>query len=94
MTSFSKLRERLFRIPIPNDMTESQILSIAQNYGCKIMTGGNHQKRIAYEPPTDSPVERKIIPIPSHGKHVPEYVIKELKQLIIEIECYQGDVRK
>lgn len=90
MTKLDKRRQRIFKKPIPNDITEEEIFSIAEQYGCKIITGGNHQHRIVFDQGPDSPVQRKIIPVPSHGKSVPEIVIKELKQLIIEIESYEG----
>lgn len=93
MTQFEKRRKKLFRKPIPNDMTEEEIISIAEQYGCTILTGGNHQHRIVYAPDPDCPIQRKVIPIPSHGKSVPEIVIKELKQLIVDIENYEGGPR-
>ncbi len=90
MTQFQKKRDKLFKKPIPSDLTEDEIISIAKQYGCKILTGGNHQHRIVFDPESDCPIQRKVIPIPSHGKSVPEIVVKELKQLIIEIEGYEG----
>ena len=94
MTSFNKSRARIFQEPIHNDITQDQLIVLAEQYGCIIKTGGNHQKRIVYIPPDGSPVQRKVIPVPSHGKSVPEIVIKEFKQLIIEIEDYEGGPRK
>lgn len=93
MTQLGKRRKKLFQKPIPNDMTEEEIFSIAEQYGCSIHTGGNHQHKIVFNPDENCPIQQKSIPVPSHGKNVPEVVIRELKQLIIEIEDYEGGPR-
>lgn len=94
MTRADKRRERLFKKPIPTDFTEDDVFALAQQYDCQVITGGRHQHRIVYNPPPDSPIPRKVIPVPSHGKYVPSVVIQQLKQLIMEIENYEGGPRK
>lgn len=94
MTKADKRRERLFKIPIPTDFTEDDVFALAQQYDCQVITGGRHQHRIVYNPPPESPIQHKVIPVPSHGKYVPSVVIQQIKQLILEIENYKGDPKK
>jgi hypothetical protein len=68
------------RKPIPNDITFDEVERLANAYGCKVLAGGKHSKKIVDVP------SGTVIPIPMHGKHVQEAYIKELKDLFAEIE--------
>lgn len=80
MSTKKKLREKFMRKPIPNDITMKEVETFVTQYHCIFSTGGNHQKRVIYPP------WGRIIPIPDHGKHVGEAYIKQIKDLILEIE--------
>ena len=80
MSQIEKLKKKFFSKPIRNDMTLNEVKRLAEYYGCKISTGGNHQIRIAH-------IETgTVIPLPCHDKCVKEAHIKELKDLFMKIE--------
>ena len=80
MTKQNKLLIKLYSKPIPNDMRRSEIEKIVKSFGCIFTTGGNHQYRIIYPP------LGRVIPLPCHGDTVSEMYIKEIKDLIDEIQ--------
>lgn len=80
MGQFEKLYEKFQRKPIPNDITFDELKVIAEHYGCIVVSGGKHSKKIVYEP------LGTVIPIPMHGKTVKEAYIKEVKNLIDQIK--------
>lgn len=80
MTQVKKLRDKLYRKPVPNDMTIDEIEKLARAFGCKIKKGGNHQYSVVHIP------SGTVIPIPYHGKCIKEAYIKELKDLFDRIE--------
>ena len=66
-------------------MTIDEVIRLAKAYGCTVLTGGNHQVRIAHKP------TGRVIPIPSHGKTVKEAYIMELRELFDEIDAAGGN---
>ena len=80
MSSLEKLKEKFYAKPIPNDMTFDEAARLAKHFGCAVISGGKHSKKIVHVP------SGTVIPIPMHGKHVQEAYIKELKDLFAEIE--------
>ena len=80
MSSFEKRYMWFCRKPIPNDITFEDIEVIAKHFGCMVVTGGNHSKKIVHKP------SGTVIPIPMHGKYVGEAYIKQLKKLFDRIE--------
>lgn len=83
MSTIQKRLEKFYRKPIPNDITFEEVETIAKHFGCEVITGGNHSKKIVHRPTAT------VIPIPIHGKCVKEAYIKELKDLFDKIE--RGD---
>lgn len=80
MSTLEKLKEKFNEKPIPNDISFDEIERLARAYGCKVISGGKHSKKIA------DVSSGTVIPIPMHGKYVQEAYIKELKDLFAEIE--------
>lgn len=80
MSQIEKLKARFYRKPIPNDITFDEVFRLAEYYGCKIISGGNHPVKIVDIP------SGTVIPIPQHGNCIKEAYIKELKILFDEIE--------
>lgn len=80
MSKKEKLRQKIMRKPVPNDITMDELKIFVESYGCVFSNGRNHQKRVVYVP------WNRIIPIPDHGKCVKEAYIKQVKDLILEIE--------
>ena len=64
MSTIEKLKKKLKEKPVRNDLTLGEVIRLAKAYGCDVLTGGNHQIRIAHKP------TGRIIPIPCHGKTV------------------------
>lgn len=87
MPNIEKLITKLNRVPVPNDMTYTEILRLAEYYGCEVFTGGKHPIRIADR------TSQYIVTVPRHGKCVKEAYIKELKILFNEIETRGGAER-
>lgn len=80
MSTIDKLKDRFYSKPVRNDMSYDEVIRLAEYYGCKIHSGGNHPiKIIDVESGT-------VIPIPRHGKYVKEAYITELKKLFNTIE--------
>lgn len=85
MSTIEKALDRLYRKPIPNDIRVSEVVRIAEWYGCEIRSGGNHQMKIVHKP------TGTVIPIPQHSDTVKEAYIKELKALIDRIKEMEGE---
>lgn len=85
MSKIDKLKNKLYRKPIPNDIRIDEVIRIAEYYGCQTKRGGKHPLKIIYVP------FGTVIPIPCHGDIVAEAYIKELKDLIDEIESKEDE---
>ena len=80
VSTIEKLKRKFYEKPVRNDMTLEEVIRLAKAYGCEVLTGGNHQIRIAHRS------TGTIIPIPSHGKTVKEAYIMELRELFDVID--------
>ena len=80
MSTLEKLKAKFHEKPIPNDITFDEVERLANAYGCRVIAGGKHSKKIVDVP------SGTVIPVPMHGKFVQEAYIKELKDLFAEIE--------
>lgn len=84
MSTIEKRIAKFYRKPIPNDITFEDVEALASYFGCQIVTGGNHSKKVVHIP------SGTVIPIPIHGKTIKEAYVKELKKLFDTIkEDYQ-----
>ena len=86
MSTLEKLKVKFNEKPIPNDITFDEVERLANAFGCRVMSGGKHSKKIVDIP------SGTVIPIPMHGKYVQEAYIKELKDLFAEIEARREEV--
>ena len=86
MSTLEKLKEKFNEKPIPNNISFDEVERLAKSYGCRVVSGGKHSKKIVDIP------SGTVIPIPMHGKHVQEAYIKELKDLFAEIENRNWEV--
>lgn len=80
MSTIEKRLKKFYKKPIPNDITFDDIEVLANHFGCIVVTGGNHSKKVVHKE------SGTVIPIPMHGKHIGEAYIKELKQLFDSIK--------
>ena len=80
MSTLEKLKAKFNEKPIPNNISFDEVERLAKSYGCGVVSGGKHSKKIVDVP------SGTVIPIPMHGKYVQEAYIKELKDLFAEIE--------
>ena len=80
MAKIGKLKEKLNRIPIPNDIRIDELKVLAEHYGCITESGGRHPLKIIHRE------SGRVIPIPGHGDTVAEVYIKQAKALFLEIE--------
>ena len=80
MSTLEKLKQKFYEKPIPNDISFDEIERLAKHYGCGVVSGGKHSKKIVDVP------SGTVIPIPMHGKYVQEAYRKELKDLFSEVE--------
>lgn len=80
MARIEKLLEKLYKMPVPNDIRISELEKIARHYGCDVISGGKHPIKIVYKP------LGTVIPIPVHGDTVKEAYIKEFKSLLAQIK--------
>jgi hypothetical protein len=80
MSTLEKLKAKFNEKPIPNDITFDEVERLAGAYGCRVIAGGKHSKKVVDVP------SGTVIPIPMHGKYVQEAYIKELKDLFAEID--------
>ena len=85
MSKIDKLKEKFFRVPIPNDIRIDELKAIAEYYGCITAAGGKHQLKIIHRE------SGTVIPIPCHGDVVGEAYIKETKKLFKEIDGKKDD---
>lgn len=86
MSTLEKLKAIFNEKPIPNNITFDEVERLAKAYGCIVVSGGKHSKKIADVP------SGTVIPIPMHGKYVQEAYIKELKDLFTEIKLRNREV--
>ena len=70
MSTLEKLKAKFNEKPIPNDITFDEVERLANAYGCRVIAGGKHSKKIADVP------SGTVIPIPMHGKYVQEAYIR------------------
>lgn len=47
MSTIEKRLQKFYKKPIPNDITFSDIEVLAEYFGCQIITGGNHSKKLS-----------------------------------------------
>lgn len=80
MSSIEKLREQFYNDPVPKTIVMDDVKRLARYYGCKVLTGGNHQIRIA------NPKNGMVVPLPQHGKEVHPQYVKELRELFDDKE--------
>lgn len=78
MSSIEKLKEKFYSTPTRKDITMDEIERLATYYGCKIRTGGNHQKTLV------NPKTGGIVPLPQHGKEIKREYIRQLQDLFGE----------
>ena len=86
MSTLEKLKEKFNEKPIPNNISFDEVERLAKSYGCGVVAGGKHSKKIV------DVTSGTVIPIPMHGKYVQEAYIKELKDLFAEIESRNREV--
>ena len=58
MSSLEKLKQKFNEKPIPNDITFDEVERLANAYGCRVLAGGKHSKKIVDVP------SGTVIPIP------------------------------
>ncbi len=75
MSNIEKRIVKFYRKPIPNDITFDDVEVLASYFGCRIISGGKHSKKVVHAP------SGTVIPIPMHGKTVGEAYVKQLKIL-------------
>ena len=85
MSTLEKLKEKFNKKPVPNNISFDDVSRLASSYGCVIISGGKHSKKIVDVP------SGTVIPIPMHGKYVQGAYIEELKELFLEIENRQKE---
>lgn len=80
MSTLEKRIKKFYRKPIPNDITFDDIEALASYFGCQIIAGGKHSKKVVHVP------SGTVIPIPMHGKNIGEAYVKQLKILFDSIK--------
>ena len=80
MSTIQKRIEKFNRIPIPNDITFDEFVSVAEYYGFKVFKGGGKHGVALCHPKT-----HVKIPVARHGNLVKEIYIRELKEAIREL---------
>ncbi len=61
MSTLEKLKAKFNEKPIPNDITFDEVERLANAYGCRVMSGGKHSKKVVDVP------SGTVIPIPCMG---------------------------
>ena len=61
MSTLDKLKEKFNSKPIPNNITFDEVERLAKSYGCSVISGGKHSKKIVDVP------SGTVIPIPIHA---------------------------
>lgn len=79
MSTIENRIKKFYRKPIPNDITFDDVEALANYFGCSILSGGKHSKKVVHRP------SGTVIPIPMHGKTIDEAYIKQLKKLFDSI---------
>lgn len=72
MSTLEKLKAKFNEKPIPNNISFDEVERLAKSYGCTVVSGEKHSKKVVDVP------SGTVIPIPMHGKYVQEAYIKEL----------------
>lgn len=80
MSTIEKRIKKFYRKPIPNDITFEDVEVLASYYGCTVVAGGKHSKKVVHIP------TGTVIPIPMHGKNIGEAYVKQLKDLFDQIK--------
>lgn len=80
VSKIDKLREKFFRKPIPNDITFNELIKLSKSYGLEVVSGGNHPIKIVHKK------SGTVIPIPRHGNCVDEAYIKQVRDLLDELD--------
>lgn len=80
MSSIEKLKRKFYASPVPNDISIEEIIRLANYYECEVLTGGNHQIRIANKK------NGMLVPLPQHDKGIKPPYIKELRKLFDDEE--------
>lgn len=80
MSSIEKLKKKFYSSPVPKDITINEVMRLAKHYNCVVLTGGNHQIRIA------NPKTGIVVPLPQHDKSVLQPYIRELRELFDDEE--------
>lgn len=75
MSSIEKLKDKFYSKPTRKDITTEEIRRLAEYFGCKVLTGGNHQIKIA------NLKTGKVVPLPQHDKEIKREYIRELQEL-------------
>ena len=70
MTTIDKRIAKFYRKPVPNDITFADVEALAEHFGCEIISGGNHSKKVVHRS------SGTVIPIPMHGKCIGEAYVK------------------
>lgn len=78
MSRIEKDIQKIYKEPIPNDITFEELSRVAKFFGCNVITNnkGRHSCRIVHVQ------SGTVIPIPKHGNTVQEVYIKQFKELI------------
>lgn len=80
MSTVEKRLQKFYRKLIPNDITFEDVDALASYFGCIIISGGKHSKKVVHKP------SGTVIPIPMHGSIIKEAYMKELKSLFDSIK--------
>lgn len=80
MSTIEKRLKKFYRKPIPNDITFDEVEALAKYFGCDVVSGGKHSKKVVHVP------SGTVIPIPYHKNTVDEAYIKQLKMLFDSIK--------
>ena len=66
MSTIEKLKAKFNEKPIPNNISFDEVERLAKAYGCGVVSGGKHSKKVVDVP------SGTVIPIPIHAKYVQE----------------------
>ena len=80
MSGIEKLKQEFYKNPVPKTITTDDIIRLAQHYHCDVVTGGNHQIRIANRR------NGMVVPLPQHSKEIKPPYIRELRVLFDDEE--------
>lgn len=66
VSTLEKLKAKFNEKPIPNNISFDEVERLAKSYGCIVVSGGKHSKKVV------DVSSGTVIPIPMHGKYVQE----------------------